>query len=202
MTKARPSAPSGITLHTGDGQRKYLTPTERRQFIAHAKLLPRARLATLCLLLALTGCRISEALALRATSFDFEDGVVSIVSLKKRGRLLVRDIPIPQEFCAMIVAAHGIARPASGEANARLWTWSRSRAWFLIKHTMLDAGIAAGPHCTIKGLRHAFGVHAIGRDVPLNLLQRWLGHASLSTTAIYASAIGPEERRIAARMWE
>jgi site-specific recombinase XerD len=37
--------------------------------------------------------------------------------------------------------------------------------------------------------------------VPLNLLQRWLGHAQLTTTAIYANAIGPEERQIAERMW-
>jgi len=32
-------------------------------------------------------------------------------------------------------------------------------------------------------------------------LQKWLGHAQLSTTAIYANAIGKEEQDIAARMW-
>ena len=37
--------------------------------------------------------------------------------------------------------------------------------------------------------------------MPLNLLQRWLGHADIATTAIYADAMGPEERAIAARMW-
>jgi integrase len=37
--------------------------------------------------------------------------------------------------------------------------------------------------------------------VPLNLVQRWLGHASLTTTAIYLDALGDEEREIAARMW-
>jgi site-specific recombinase XerD len=35
----------------------------------------------------------------------------------------------------------------------------------------------------------------------LNLVQRRLGHAQLSTTAIYADAAGPEEHAIAARMW-
>jgi integrase len=34
-----------------------------------------------------------------------------------------------------------------------------------------------------------------------NLVQRWLGHASMNTTAIYLQAIGDEEREIAARMW-
>jgi integrase len=34
-----------------------------------------------------------------------------------------------------------------------------------------------------------------------NLVQRWLGHAQLATTAIYADAVGEEERGIAARLW-
>lgn len=34
-----------------------------------------------------------------------------------------------------------------------------------------------------------------------HMLQRWLGHAQLSTTAIYADAVGKEEQDIAARMW-
>jgi integrase/recombinase XerD len=31
--------------------------------------------------------------------------------------------------------------------------------------------------------------------------QKWLGHAQLTTTAIYANAVGEEEQSIAARMW-
>ena len=37
--------------------------------------------------------------------------------------------------------------------------------------------------------------------VPLNMLQKWLRHAQLSTTAIYADAVGKEEQDIARRMW-
>jgi integrase/recombinase XerD len=44
-------------------------------------------------------------------------------------------------------------------------------------------------------------VHAVAKGVPLNILQKWLGHAQLTTTAIYANAPGQEERDIAARMW-
>jgi integrase/recombinase XerD len=32
-------------------------------------------------------------------------------------------------------------------------------------------------------------------------VQRWLGHASMNTTAIYLQAIGDEEREIVSRMW-
>jgi integrase/recombinase XerD len=41
----------------------------------------------------------------------------------------------------------------------------------------------------------------VQNGIPLNLVQRWLGHAQLSTTAIYADAVGPEEHAIAAKMW-
>jgi AraC-like DNA-binding protein len=33
------------------------------------------------------------------------------------------------------------------------------------------------------------------------MLQKWLGHAQLSTTAIYADAVGAEEQSIKQRMW-
>ena len=66
---------------------------------------------------------------------------------------------------------------------------------------MQAAGIKSGPHATPKGFRHGFGVAAVQAGIPLNLVQRWLGHAQLSTTAIYADALGAEERSIAERMW-
>ena len=40
-----------------------------------------------------------------------------------------------------------------------------------------------------------------GAGIPLNLVQKWLGHAQLTTTAIYADAVGAEEKDIARRMW-
>ena len=50
-------------------------------------------------------------------------------------------------------------------------------------------------------IRHGFGVSAVSNGIPLNLLQQWLGHAQLTTTAIYADAVGAEEKNIASRMW-
>jgi site-specific recombinase XerC len=52
-----------------------------------------------------------------------------------------------------------------------------------------------------KGLRHAFGLHAIRCGVQLNLMQRWLGNASMATTAIYLQAMGNGELEIASCMW-
>ena len=66
---------------------------------------------------------------------------------------------------------------------------------------MIEAGLPDAPQRSPKGLRHGFGVHAAVSGVPLNMLQKWLGHAHLSTTAIYAGAVGKEEQDIARRMW-
>ena len=66
---------------------------------------------------------------------------------------------------------------------------------------MAAADLPPGPRLSPKGLRHSYGVHAITSGVPLNMLQRWLGHAMVETTAIYADAVGEEQQAIAARMW-
>jgi integrase len=43
-----------------------------------------------------------------------------------------------------------------------------------------------------RGLRHGFGVNATVNGVPLNALQKWLGHSNMKNTAIYADAVAEE----------
>ena len=57
---------------------------------------------------------------------------------------------------------------------------------------MRSAGIE-GPQACPRVLRHSFGV-------PLPTVAAVLGHASLSTTAIYCQAIGTEACALLARM--
>ena len=49
---------------------------------------------------------------------------------------------------------------------------------------------------TPKGLRHGFGVHAVMCGIPLNLIQKWLGHADIATTAIYTNVLGARNARL------
>ncbi len=186
------------SLYTRAGERKYLNAAERLRFIAAAKVYPRPDIAALCLTIAYTGCRISEALALSPASVDAESGFVAVRSLKKRKKtIVVREIPVPPDLLN-ILTADIFCRERNTD---RLWNLSRSRAWQLIKEVMRCAGIGPGIHATPKGLRHGFGLHAVRSGIPINLVQRWLGHARLETTAIYLQAMGIEEREIAARMW-
>jgi integrase len=119
---------------------------------------------------------------------------VSIVTLKRRKPGVVREVPVPWELFA------ALRRVGAGTSGNRLLPWHRATAWRKVRTVLADAGIT-GAQAMPKGLRHGFGVNAIQCGVPLNLLAKWMGHADMKTTAIYANATGPEERRIAARMW-
>ena len=185
------------SLYNAQGKRLYLTLDERQAFFEAAKHQP-DKVRTLCLLLYYTGCRISEALNLTADRVDTSAGEVVIQSLKKRGTTPhFRAVPAPDSFMVDLAIVHGLE---GGEE--RLWSWSRSHAWRLVKATMLEAGIdTQKPYATCKGLRHSFGVHAVSSNVPLNIVQAMLGHANMSTTAIYVDAVGDERRALVARMW-
>lgn len=65
---------------------------------------------------------------------------------------------------------------------------------------MRDAGLSGVAACP-RGIRYGFAIAALRSQVPLSLLQKWLGQARLSTTAIYLGASGPEEREFAERFW-
>jgi len=202
----QPPAPepqsTGMQLYTPEGARKYLTAAERDAFLREANLAGRA-VRTLCMTLAYAGCRLSEALALTADRVDLTAGVLVFESLKKRRTGVYRAVPVPPALLEALNMVHGIrelyGRRGKGRGE-RLWPWSRMTGWRAVHAVMAAAGLD-GPHASPKGLRHGFGVAAVTAGIPLNLVQRWLGHAQLTTTAIYADAIGAEEKDIARRMW-
>ena len=202
---ASPKAPApqtGMALHTATGARKYLTAGERDSFLRAADVADRP-VQTLCMTLAYAGCRLSEALALTADRVDLAAGVLTIESLKKRRAGVYRAVPVPPALLETLDMVHGIREIQSRRGKSRserLWPWSRMTGWRAV-HAVMEAAGLDGPHASPKGLRHGFGVAAVSAGIPLNLVQKWLGHAQLSTTAIYANAVGAEEKDIAQRMW-
>ncbi|MFA7588299.1 MAG: tyrosine-type recombinase/integrase [Novosphingobium sp.] len=184
-----------FAMFSDGGQRKYLTSSELDAFLEAAEKRP-VQIRAFCLMLYHSGCRISEALALTAEQIDFDEKVVVVQSLKKRKKTHFRSIPIPDNYLEILkIITSDAAAP-----NERLWPWARMTAYRYVRSVMLTAGVA-GEQASPKGLRHGFAIRAIQKKVPLPLVQRWLGHADLKTTAIYTHAVGPEEREIAARMW-
>jgi integrase len=181
------------SLFDKSGQRKYLVGSERRAFVrcaAHRDNLA----ATFCLTLALTGARISEVLALTYDRVDSVNRVIVFRTLKQRGKIAYRAIPVPLWLLRQL-------KNERSHTAHRLWPWGRTKAWQLVKSVMREAGIAEF-FSQPKALRHAFAIEAGQQGVPLNIVQRWLGHARIETTAIYSAAMGPEERNLARRSWK
>jgi hypothetical protein len=104
-------------LYDRDGDRKYLTVSERTAFLAAARMLPPSE-RTFCLMLAYTGARISEVLALTSARIDSEAGVVILESLKKR------TWELPRHPCAIRLSF----RLGSGTRNLRCPPKCRSSA--------------------------------------------------------------------------
>jgi integrase/recombinase XerD len=184
-----------IQLFDSSGRRKYLTPEQRKEFLRAAEKAPR-EVFTFCGTLAHTGCRISEALGLTGTRVDVGAGLLILESLKRRRKGIFRGVPVPREFLQALAATHDLGQLRDG----RLWCWSRTTAWRRVKGVMQAAAIQ-GLYATPKGVRHGFGIKATTSEVPLNMTQKWMGHARIQTTAIYTNAVGPEEQKIAERMW-
>lgn len=193
---------SEMRLYDLAGNRLYLNAEERAAFLAAASLQP-PKIRVFAETLHYTGCRLSEGLELTPARVDLSGGRIIFRSLKKRRSDVFRAVPVPAPYIDRLELTFGI-RQAQKRRNAKdalLWSWSRVRGWQIIKEIMIAADIPDAPHRTPKGLRHGYGINAIANDIPLNMLQKWLGHAQLSTTAIYANAGGKEESHLAAKMW-
>jgi integrase/recombinase XerD len=176
------------------GQRKYVLPTERKTLTEVCQSLPTPeRLFILTLLH--TGCRLSEALELTDGSLDARAGYVLFRTLKQRDTTRHRAVPIPDDLMEGLVAY------SASNDGLRIWRVGRTQAWTWVKQAMQQAGIT-GTAATPKGLRHGFGVACVEVGIPLTLIQKWMGHADLRTTAIYLNVSGAEERRQAMKLWE
>jgi hypothetical protein len=189
-----------LELH-GRGGRKYLTTAERQRFIAAARRAP-YRVRLFCFTLAWGGGRLSETLALTAAAIDLQEGVANFETLKRRKPGVVRQVPLPGWLLRDLDREFDLRSMQCDpdRATRRLWSWSRTTAWRYVKRVMAAAGIWGKAACP-KGLRHTFGVASFQAAVPPHLVQRWLGHASPRTTAIYGDVAGSDERAFAARMW-
>ena len=96
------------------------------------------------------------------------------------------DGPIPGSFSMLSLGA------AAFDSDGHLLdTWTAN----------LEQLPDADEQVTPRGLRHSYGVAAVEAGVPLTTIAAVLGHADVSTTAIYATAIGAEARELVSRVW-
>lgn len=172
----------------------YLNEAERKKFYKATNLLDEDQ-KLFCLMIYWTGVRISEALSLYPEQIDLSDGVVIVRSLKKRGRVKFRQIPLPPFFLKSLklFLKHK-------ENELPIWGFTRRSGSRYVKYIMDSVEIYGSRACS-RGLRHSFAVNCILNYVPLTVLQKWMGHSSIEVTAIYLQTIGADERKFATKTW-
>ena len=148
------------------------------------------------------GLRIQEALALAEHDLDHRRGSILVRSGKGGRRREVGmdewgweqlrpwlnarvELPVGPLFCII-----------DGPTRGRPWSGAAVRSEF--RRLAVRAGVRRrfAPH----QLRHAHAIELAREGVPLNIIQRQLGHANLGTTSIYLQGIDPEEIIATVRM--
>ncbi len=194
---------SHMRLYNDAHQRLYLNADERTRFIDCATR-QENYISAFCLTLLYTGCRLSEARELTTESFVSGEQRLVVRSLKKRNQHHIREIPVPASLVQSLISL----RVSKESYTSNQWLWAneaggmidRITAYRWVKMVMREAGIH-GPQACPKGLRHSYAIHAIRCGIQLNMIQKWMGHADIKTTAIYANAVGAEELELAGKMW-
>jgi site-specific recombinase XerD len=160
------------------------------------------RLRAVIVVLWRAGLRVQEALALTEHDLDARRGSMLVrhgkggrrreVGMDEWGWEQLRPwlsaragLPVGPLFCII-----------DGPTRGRPWSGAAVRSEF--RRITVRAGVRRrfAPH----QLRHAHALELAREGVPLNIIQRQLGHANLGTTSIYLQGIDPEEIITAVRM--
>ena len=165
-------------------RRRILTRTEVARLLEAARS---GRDFALYLMLYHTGCRVSEALALRwgdlnldsqppmLTVLQGKGGKGRVIRLSDRLWKMLGELRPPDAAQDGLVFATRTGRPI---ARNNIWKSLRRRA----QRAGIDRDIS--PHW----FRHAHASHALDGGAPVQFVKETLGHASLATTSIYAHA--------------
>lgn len=171
--------------------RVYLTPIEVKAIADQMQMAD----ATAVYLLAFTGIRIGEALALRCDDVDFKTRTVAICktqSVDRDGHIVEttpkgnrsRTVPIPSSLLPRLgdlVRGHAgddylLRAPRGGRQSTQNW---RTRVWF---PALRAAGMDEIPGLVIHSLRHTYASIAIKSGADVKTVQAVMGHASAAET--------------------
>jgi integrase len=178
---------------------KYI-PEDWELELVEKYLNPKQRLLFLFVLS--SGCRVGEALKLRAKDIDFDKGLVSLQSRKsKDGSLIIRKIPMP-------LMCKELRVPKS--PNSRVFkTWNRHPAFLLKCIDRINRERDKVPDLSHwhsswgkpkkiqrfnwHNLRHAFVGKLLTQGVPIYEVMLRVGHKNVMITMAYARSLGFEK---------
>lgn len=145
-----------------------------------------------------TGARISEVVGLDVRDLDRLDRRAAVRlaqgSAKQRvaplGRRAVRALDAYLAEARPLLSAGGPGtEPGALFLNTRGARLSRQSAWAVLRTAAHRAGLIDADGISPHTLRHSFATHMLAHGADVRVVQELLGHASLSSTQLYATAL-------------
>jgi integrase/recombinase XerD len=159
-----------------------LSREEERQLIAHAYRMQGTR-GLLIKTLFQTGARVSEFVNIKADELFFDEQTI-LIAKAKGGKS--RYVPILPPLAQELRTHLGHRTTGALFETVQHTPYSPRRIQQIIKETAADAHITKRvyPHL----LRHSVATTLLERGMPIEQIQKFLGHAKLETTQIYAES--------------
>jgi integrase/recombinase XerD len=159
-----------------------LSREEERKLIAHAYRVQGTR-GLLIKTLFQTGARVSEFVNIKAVEVFFEEQMI-LISKAKGGKS--RYVPILPQLAQELRTHLGNRTTGYLFETVQNTQYSPRRIQQIIKETAADADITKRvyPHL----LRHSVATTLLERGMPIEQIQKFLGHTKLETTQIYAES--------------
>lgn len=135
------------------------------------------------------GLRVSECVSLQVKNFDFKKKVVMVKSLKKRGDVVIRQIPMSNRLISVMADYLKERKPKSEECylfpNSKPDKIHMSRKAMNSLMDKLKKKNPAFHNLHPHTLRHTFATQMLAHGAPLHHVKEMLGHTSFNTTLIY-----------------
>jgi len=132
-----------------------------------------------------TGARIDEALMVRPIDINIELNTITLITLKKKEKDVKRTIPLHSDLKTDIMQYY-LQYYINTKSEERLFNMTRQSVDLFFKKMQKDLGFKIHAH----KFRHTFAVKAILSGVPINILQKWIGHSSIFITSNYTNIKG------------
>jgi integrase/recombinase XerD len=159
-----------------------LSREEERRLIAHAYRVQGTR-GLLIKTLFQTGARVSEFVNIKVNDVFFDEQML-LIAKAKGGKS--RYVPILPQLAQELRTHLGRRTTGSLFETVQHTPYSPRRIQQIVKETAADAQITkrVSPHL----LRHSVATTLLERGMPIEQIQKFLGHAKLETTQLYAES--------------
>lgn len=131
----------------------------------------------------LTGARVSEFVSLKVSDFYFDEQMI-LIRKGKGGKS--RYVPILPELSQEIKTHFGSRTEGYIFESNRHTKFTTRRIQQIVKETADRAGITKKVHPHL--LRHTVATYLLEKGMPLEQIQKFLGHSKIETTQIYAES--------------